>query len=44
MPQGQNLGGDFVSFFLGGQNRNFLKLRGPKLLLRQKKRVTAFVV
>jgi len=27
------LGGGFVFFLLGDQNRNFLKYRGPKLLL-----------
>ena len=32
----QNLGGGFVVFFLGGQNRNFVKVRGRKLLLSQK--------
>jgi len=29
----QNLGGYFVVFFLGGQNRNFGKVRGLKLQL-----------
>jgi len=29
----QNLGGCFVVFFLGGQNRNFGKVRGLKLQL-----------
>jgi len=29
----QNSGGGFVVFFLGGQNRNFVKVRGRKLLL-----------
>jgi len=33
MLQLQNLGGGFVVFFLGGQNRNFVKVRGRKLLL-----------
>jgi len=33
LPQVQNLGGGFVVFFLGGQNRNFGKVRGLKLLL-----------
>ena len=33
----QNLGGGFVVFFLRGQNRNFEKVRGLKLLLGQKK-------
>jgi hypothetical protein len=32
----QNLGGSFVVFFLGGQNRNFGKVRGRKLLLSLK--------
>jgi len=31
----QNLGGNFVVFFLGGQNRNFVKVRGRKLQLSQ---------
>ena len=31
----QNLGGCFVVFFLGGQNRNFGKVRGLKLQLSQ---------
>ena len=29
----QNLGGRFVVFFLRGQNRNFVKVRGLKLQL-----------
>jgi len=29
----QNLGGGFAVFFLGGQNRNFEKVRGLKFLL-----------
>jgi len=29
----QNLGGCFVVFFLGGQNRNFGKVKGLKLQL-----------
>jgi hypothetical protein len=29
----QNLGGSFVVFFLGGQNRNFEKVKGLKLQL-----------
>jgi len=33
MLQLQNLGGGFVVFFLRGQNRNFVKVRGQKLLL-----------
>jgi len=33
MLQLQNLGGSFVVFFLGGQNRNFGKVRRLKLLL-----------
>jgi len=33
----QNLGGGFVVFVLGGQNRNFGKVRGLKLLLSEKK-------
>jgi len=33
LPQIQNLGGGFVVFFLGGQNRNFEKVMGLKLLL-----------
>jgi len=33
LPQMQNLGGGFVVFFLGGQNRNFEKVMGLKLLL-----------
>jgi len=33
LPQVQNLGGCFVVFFLGGQNRNFEKVRGLKLQL-----------
>jgi len=33
LPQMQNLGGRFVVFFLGGQNRNFVKVRGLKLQL-----------
>jgi len=33
LPQVQNLGGGFVVFFLGGQNRNFGKVRGLKRLL-----------
>ena len=34
----QNLGGGSVVFFiLGGQNRNFVKVRGRKLLLSLKK-------
>jgi len=33
LPQVQNLGGGFVVFFLGGQNRIFEKVRGLKLLL-----------
>ena len=36
LPQLQNLGGGFVIFFLGGQNRNFGKVRGLKLQLSQK--------
>jgi len=32
----QNLGGCFVVFFLGGQNRNFGKVRGLKLQLNLK--------
>jgi len=32
----QNLGGCFVVFFLGGQNRNFGKVKGLKLQLSQK--------
>ena len=32
----QNLGGYFVVFFLGGQNRNFVKVKGLKLQLSQK--------
>ena len=31
----QNLGDNFVVFFLGGQNCNFMKVRGRKLLLSQ---------
>jgi len=31
LPQMQNLGGRFVVFFLGGKNRNFVKVRGLKL-------------
>jgi len=34
LPQMQNLGGSFVVFFLEGQNRNFVKVRGLKLQLR----------
>jgi len=34
--QMQNLGGRFVVFFLGDQNRNFVKVRGLKLQLSQK--------
>jgi len=34
-PQVQNLRGGFVVFFLGGQNRNFEKVKGLKLLLSQ---------
>ena len=30
LPQMQNLGGGFVVFFLGCQNRNFEKVRGGK--------------
>jgi len=33
LPQMQNLGGRFVVFFLGGQNRNFIKVRELKLQL-----------
>ena len=33
LSQMQNLGGGFVVFFLEGQNRNFGKVRGLKLLL-----------
>jgi len=33
LPQMKNLGGHFVVFFLGGQNRNFVKVRGLKLQL-----------
>jgi len=34
LPQVQNLGGGFVVFFFfGGQNRNFEKIKGLKLLL-----------
>jgi len=33
----QNLWGRFVVFLLGGQNRNFMKVRGLKLQLSQKK-------
>ena len=33
LSQVQNLGGCFVVFFLGGQNRNFEKVRGLKLQL-----------
>jgi len=33
LPLVQNLGGCFVVFFLGGQNRNFEKARGLKLQL-----------
>jgi len=33
LPQMQNLGGGFVVFFLRGQNRDFEKVRGLKLLL-----------
>jgi len=33
LPQMQNLGGRFVVFFLWGQNRNFVKVRGLKLQL-----------
>jgi hypothetical protein len=34
LPQMQNLGGRFVVFFfLGGQNRNFVKVRELKLQL-----------
>ena len=33
LPQMQNLRGRFVVFFLGGQNRNFVKVRGLKLQL-----------
>jgi len=33
LPQMQNLGSCFVVFFLGGQNRNFVKVRGLKLQL-----------
>lgn len=29
----QNLGGNFIVFLLGGQNRNFMKVKGLKLLL-----------
>jgi hypothetical protein len=36
LPQLQNLGGGFVVFFLGGQKRNFGKVRGLKLQLNQK--------
>jgi len=36
LPHVQNLGGGFVVFFLGGQNCNFEKVRGLKLLLSQK--------
>jgi len=32
----QNLGGHFVVFFLGDQNRNFVKVKGLKLQLNQK--------
>jgi len=35
LPQMQNLGGRFV-IFLGGQNRNFVKVRGLKLQLSKK--------
>jgi len=36
LPQMQNLEGDFVAFFLlRGQNRNFEKVRGLKLILSQ---------
>jgi len=35
LPQVQNLWGGFVVFFLGGQIRNFKKVRGLKLLLSQ---------
>jgi len=36
LPQVQNLGGGFVVFFfLGGQNRNFEKVRELKLLLSE---------
>jgi len=34
---GAKLRGQFCSFFLGGQNRNFGKVRGLKLLLSQLK-------
>ena len=33
LSQMQNLGDRFVVFFLGGQNRNFIKVRGLKLQL-----------
>jgi len=33
LPQMQNLRGRFVVFFLGGQNRNFVKVKGLKLQL-----------
>ena len=37
LPQVQNLGGCFVVFFLGDQNRNFEEVRGLKLQLSLKK-------
>ena len=33
LPHVQNLGHSFVVFFLGGQNRDFEKVMGLKLLL-----------
>jgi len=36
LPHVQNLGGCFVVFFLGVQNRNFEKVRGLKLQLSLK--------
>jgi len=35
----QNLGGGFIVFFLGGQNLNFEKVSGLKLLLSQKNKL-----
>ena len=34
LPHVQNLGGGFVVFFLGGQNRNFEKVWGAKTAIK----------
>jgi len=39
LPQMQNVGGCFIVFFLGGQNYNFVKVKGLKLQLSQESKV-----